>query len=48
MHVDDWVHVAQWSGRPDAPAAVRVVVESLVADGLGQLDELGRLVLPSD
>ncbi len=48
VHLDDWVQVAQWSGRPDAPAAVRAVVESLVADGLGQLDELGRLVLPSD
>ena len=48
VHPDDWAQVAQWSDRSDASAEVRVVVESLVADGLGELDELGRLVLPSD
>jgi A/G-specific adenine glycosylase len=42
-----WVTVAGWQDRPDATAAVTAVVQSLVADGLGELDVAGAFVPPT-
>lgn len=42
----DWVAVAEWGDRHDAPALVAEVVASLVADGLARFDEDGALVAP--